>query len=373
MTVCVSPGGRTLSHGEAAATRMLVATVDGVRELTRSGPAEPWREGARALEGHHIGSLVRLTDGKTIFAGAHSGGLWVSHDDGRTWTASDAGIAAEHRHIFTLYARENGGTTTLFAGTQPVALYRSDDLGRTWRELPELRGVGGQDRWTFPAPPHLPHVKYINAHPAEPATLYVCVEQGALLRSRDEGASWSEIASYEEPTDIWHHDVHRIAFSAGDPRDLYLASGEGFYHSTDAGATWSHLTTRHDEVGYPDAFFLDPADERTIYLSGSHLSPDAWLGPDTTTHPGFVRTRDGGRTWERLDAGLPARVGGNFEALAMHVFSGSAAFYAGTAGGEVFASEDRGATWTCAARALPPISKVGHFKKFPASAAGAAR
>ena len=364
MTVCVSPGGRTASRGDAA-LRLLVGTVDGVWELTRSNAGAPWAKGTHALGGSHISALVRLHDGTTVFAGAHSGGLWVSHDDGRTWESAAEGIAPEHRHVFTIYAREQNGATTLFAGTQPVALYRSDDLGRTWRELPALRGVEGQELWTFPAPPHEPHVKYIASHPAEPATLYVCVEQGALLRSRDDGATWSEITSYEAPEDIWHHDAHRVVFAPGDPRELYFTSGEGLYHSADAGATWTHLTTRHDAVGYPDAMFLDPADARTVYLSGSHNSPDAWTNAGVSMHPGFLRSRDGGTTWERLDAGLPDRVGGSFEALAMHDVPGGPAFYAGTVAGEVFASEDRGLTWRCAASGLPPISKVGHYKKFP--------
>lgn len=367
MTVCVSPGGRTASRAAVAATRVLVGTVDGVWELTRPRAGSPWTRSAQTLAGNHISALVRLAGGATMFAGAHSGGLWVSHDDGRTWAPSANGIAPEHRHVFTVYAREHAGTTTLFAGTQPVALYRSDDLGRTWRDLPALRGVGGQERWTFPAPPHEPHVKFVTSHPNEPATLYVCVEQGALLRSADDAASWTEISSYESAADLWHHDAHRIVFDPGDPAQLYFTSGEGCYRSTDAGATWRHLTTRHDAVGYPDALFLDPADSRIVYLSGSHVSPDAWTNADATTHPGFLRSRDGGATWEAVGAGLPDLVGGNFEALAMHDVGARLSFFAGTAAGEVFASDDGGVTWTCAVSGLPPISKVGHYKKLPVS------
>lgn len=364
MTVCVSPGGRTASRG-AAALRLLVGTVDGVCELIRPSAGTPWATGARTLAGSHISALVRLADGATIVAGAHSGGLWVSRDDGRTWASADAGIASEHRHVFTIHARERDGATALFAGTQPVALYRSDDLGRTWRELPALRDVPGQDRWSFPAPPHEAHVKFLTSHPAEPATLYACVEQGALLRSRDDGASWNEISSYAEAGDVWYHDAHRIVFGPSGPHELYFTSGEGLYHSVDAGVSWTHLTRRRDAVGYPDALFLDPSDARTVYLSGSPNSPDAWLEPGVPVHPGFLRSRDGGATWERLDAGLPARVGGTFEALAMHDAAGGPAFYAGTCAGEVFASEDGGHTWRCAAHGLPPVSKVGHYKKFP--------
>jgi ABC-type branched-subunit amino acid transport system substrate-binding protein/photosystem II stability/assembly factor-like uncharacterized protein len=369
VTVCLSPNGRSWSHGKGPALRLLVATVDGVQELTRESQDAEWSTGPNALSGQHIGSLLRLADGKTIFAGAHSGGLFVSHDDARTWQPAMNGIADEHHHVFTLYARERDGATVLFAGTQPVALYRSDDLGRTWTELAALRGVGGQDAWSFPAPPFIAHVKHITSHPVEPSTLYVCVEQGALLRSFDDGASWHEIATYESPEDIWHHDMHRIVFTPSNPRDLYLASGEGLYHSVDAGATWTHLSTRHDRIGYPDALFIDPDDERTIYVAGSETSPDAWTpGPESTAHPGILRSQDCGVSWEELHAGLPEHVGGNIEALALHVSPGAPALFAGTAVGDIFASEDRGETWRHAMSGLPPISKVGHYKKFLATA-----
>jgi ABC-type branched-subunit amino acid transport system substrate-binding protein len=348
---------------------LLVATVDGVWELRRESQDAEWSTGPKTLAGKHIGSLLRLADAKTIFAGAHSGGLFVSHDDALTWQPAMNGIAAEHQHVFTLYAREHDGKTVLFAGTQPVALYRSDDLGRTWTELAALRGVGGQDAWSFPAPPFIAHVKHITSHPAEPSTLYVCVEQGALLRSFDDGATWHEIATYESAEDIWHHDMHRIVFTPSNPRDLYLASGEGLYHSVDAGATWTHLSTRHDRIGYPDALFIDPDDERTLYIAGSETSPDAWTaGPESSAHPGILRSRDCGASWEELHAGLPERVGGNIEALALHSSPRAPAFFAGTAVGEIFASEDRGETWQHAMSGLPPISKVGHYKKFLATA-----
>jgi photosystem II stability/assembly factor-like uncharacterized protein len=370
MSVCISPGGRTLSAGEDAARRIHVATTGGVFTYEREGTDRPWMQTGHALGEHHIGSLVDLPEEGALFAGAHSGGLFASGDAGKTWKRAMHGISPEHEHVFSLAAfrRENG--VELWAGTQPAALYRSVDLGETWTEVPGVRSVPGTDAWNFPVPPFLAHVKNVAIHPAEPAVVYVCVEQGALLKSTDAGASWHEVTSYATAEDRWYHDMHRITISPSDPARLYLTSGEGLYHSTDAGKTWTHLTTRHDRVGYPDAFFLDPQDERTIYMAGSGLSPDAWTaGADTSARAAVLRSVDAGATWTPLHEGFAEPIRGNFEAMSMHRWGEHIAFYTGTAVGELFERAGREAPWQRIAADLPPVSKVGHYKKFYAAAA----
>jgi photosystem II stability/assembly factor-like uncharacterized protein len=321
------------------------------------------------LSGHHIGALVHLADEGLLFAGAHSGGLFVSSDGGRTWDRAMDGIRAEHEHVFTIAAFATPGGTELWAGTQPAALYRSSDLGRTWTELPGVRTAPGTDAWNFPAPPFIAHVKHIAIHPAQPAVVFVCVEQGALLKSTDAGATWHEITSYVTAEDRWYHDAHRIVFQPSDPARLYFTSGEGLYHSVDAGATWTHLTTRHDRLGYPDALVLDPADERTLYMAGGGASPDAWIaGEAGSARSGILRSTDGGTSWNEIHAGLPQPIRGNFEAMSLHQWPAHVSLYAATALGDVFERADRGAAWQCMATGLPPISKVGHYKKLVGAA-----
>jgi len=361
---CVSPGGAGYSNGDGAATKLAVATIDGVWQLHRLSPEDPWIVAAQSLSGHHIGSLVYVPERDLLFAGAHSGGLFASADRGRTWAPAMHGIAEAHQHVFTIAAQQRAGGTVLWAGMQPPALYRSDDFGRTWVERPGIRNVPGTAAWNFPAPPFVAHVKYIAVHASDPHTLYVCVEQGALLKSTDDGVTWRELAGYASPEDIWHHDAHRIVFHREDAADLYFTSGEGLYRSTDAGESWTHLTTRHDRIAYPDAIFLDPDDERIVYIAGAASSPDAWSGGEKASANACVlRSRDAGHSWEQLDDGLPQPMRGNIEALTMHCWHSNVAFYAGSALGEVFASENRGESWELVTAALPPISKVGHYKK----------
>jgi photosystem II stability/assembly factor-like uncharacterized protein len=176
------------------------------------------------------------------------------------------------------------------------------------------------------------------------------------------------VTSYATADDRWYHDAHRIVFRPSDPSSIYLTSGEGLYHTTDAGQTWSHLTTRHDRVGYPDALFLDPDDERIITMAGSGRSPDAWIaGDDTSAGAGILRSTDAGASWTELHDGLTQPIRGNFEAMSMHHHHSHLALYAGTAVGEVFERPERDAPWTRIAADLPPVSKVGHYKKLVAT------
>jgi photosystem II stability/assembly factor-like uncharacterized protein len=359
-----------MSSSDDVARRIHVATTGGVLTYERAAANTPWARTGQTLEEHHIGSLVDVPEAGVLFAGAHSGGLFASRDAGKTWNRAMDGISPEHEHVFTLAAFRRGGGIELWAGTQPAALYRSVDLGQTWTEVPGVRSVPGTDAWNFPVPPFLAHVKNVAIHPDEPSVIYVCVEQGALLKSTDAGTSWREVTSYATAEDRWYHDAHRITISASDPARLYFTSGEGLYRSTDAGETWTHLTTRHDRVGYPDAFFLDPHDERTIYMAGSGLSPDAWTaGADTSARPGMLRSVDAGETWTEMHDGFAVPIRGNFEAMSLHRWGDRIALYTGTAVGELFERADRDAPWVRIAADLSPVSKVGHYKKFYAAAA----
>ncbi|MDP6173260.1 MAG: hypothetical protein QGF09_03735 [Rhodospirillales bacterium] len=192
-TAYLLPNGESLTTGEGPALSLQVATVEGVVTLNRPDPEAPWVQTEHLLADRHIGSLLMEPGSGRLFAGAHAwGGLWVS-DDGRgaAWRPLDQGL--DRPHICTLAARRLAGKVTLFLGASSAPLYRSEDLGESWTEITSLLEVPDTDKWTFPPPPHIPHVKFINFHPGDPQTLFVGVEQGGLFKSTDDGESWTPI------------------------------------------------------------------------------------------------------------------------------------------------------------------------------------
>lgn len=363
MVVCLSPDGPPQQSAPRPPTGLLVGTLWGITRLERPAPEAPWRLAGHTLSGYHISALLYEPRYGGLFATTHNGGLFFSPDGGTTWERRTTGLA--HDHVWTLACRERAGTVELFAGTQPAHLYRSRDYGATWEEITSLLAVPGQDRWLFPPPPHQPHVKTIAFDPTDPRVLYVGIEQGALLRSADDGATWQELDAYYQPTDLFYKDIHRIVVSPRDPRRLYLATGDGLYVSADAGATWEHLCPPHGSlIGYPDGLVVLPDDDRTLFMAGGAAAPPEWRRTGTA-NACVGRSRDGGRTWERVDLGVPLPLRANIEALSLCVWPGGASLFAGTTDGDLFASDDRGATWRPIARGLAPVSQSSHYRDLP--------
>ena len=90
-----------------------------------------------------------------------------------------------------------GGRTTLFAGAAPAALYTSYDLDESWEEVKAIQDVPGSGDWTFIPPPlTLLMLKHVVFHPNELTLIFVLIEQGALLKTIDDGSSFVEIDSY---------------------------------------------------------------------------------------------------------------------------------------------------------------------------------
>jgi hypothetical protein len=71
-------------------------------------------------------------------------------------------------------------------------------------------------------------------------------------------------------------------------------------------------------------------------------------------------TGNGGKTWKRLDAGLPdAQAWWTVKRQAMCADGADpVGLYFGTTSGELWASRDQGERWTCIARHLPEIYAV---------------
>lgn len=362
-TSYLSPNGANRLQGSEAPRRLVAATLEGVVTLERSGPGDAWATTARSLNERHVGALVYEPVSGKLFAGAHAnGGMWVSDDGaGANWRAISQGI--DRPHIYSLTARAIGDAVTLFAGTSPAGLYRSDDLGQNWSEIPSIHAVPDTDKWTFPPPPHIPHVKDIVIDPDVPTTLYVLVEQGALLKSTDDGVTWTELAAYSDPDEVAYRDVHRLLISGNDTNLMYLASGEGLYRSRDGGARWQHLTQRGDRMGYPDFLFFEPGDDATIYMGGSHLNPGAWFQAGKAESC-ILRSTDAGDSWLELNNGMPDPVIGAFEAMSMYTWPGGMLLSVGTATGEIYTSEDGGAGWTLVGENVTPIAKDDHHMPF---------
>ena len=356
MPIGLSHGGTTIYSSPSLSNEVLVGTREGVVTIARAG--SEWKVAHRAITDKHISAIVKEPESGLTFAGAFHGSVYVSKDDGKTWEARANGMT--QNNIYSLAVRRMNSRVRVFAGTEPAHLFVSDDLGLNWTEIPSLRSVPSVPKWSFPAPPHIGHVKHINFDPEDSKTIYASVEVGGLLRSTDGGNHWEEFPSLYE-------DVHRLMIHPSNPKFLYGVTGRGLYVSPDEGATWEQWTRREDEIGgYPDGFVFRPSDPKSILMTAAHDAPGTWR----TTHfagARISRSKDGGRTWEILHNGLPDRLQASIEAFCLEEADDSTAVFAATTSGEIFCSSDMGDGWEKVITGLPPISKAGHYRNLVAA------
>ena len=182
--------------------------------------------------------------------------------------------------------------TTELAGTEPARVYRTSDGGRSWQELDGITQIPGHEQWYLPYSPRAGAAR--NAL-VSGDRLLVAVEVAGLLRSDDGGRTW-----VCEPI-VGDEDVHHLAGHPED-RDLVFASlgsasltqrgGQhgGIARSRDGGRTWEKV-----ETDYTRAAIVPPA-RPDLVLAGPALR----VGREGR----IVVSADGGDRWEPAGHGI---------------------------------------------------------------------
>jgi len=128
-----------------------------------------------------------------------------------------------------------------------------------------------------------------------------------VYRSRDGGASWENLGLKESE----HIGMIRI-----DPRDsdtvyvaaqgpLWRSGGDrGLYKTTDGGASWERILHVSDDTGISE-IHLDPRDPDTLYASAYQRRRHVWTLIDGGPESGIYKSTDGGRSWRKINKGLP--------------------------------------------------------------------
>jgi photosystem II stability/assembly factor-like uncharacterized protein len=344
MMILLSAGGDNSVRHAAPSDSLLVGTADGVWRLDRAANGD-WSVGHRALQGCFVSALTKLEDGALI-AGIHGVGFARSDDGGTRWRWTNAGLT--QFDVWCVRAWRLDGRELVFGGTMPAHLFVSEDGGGHWSELDALTRAKSAPKWFFPPAPRLGHVKDIVVQNGR--DLLVGIEVGALLRSRDQGGSFADLPIDPDPSEV---DLHRIAVHPDRPDRIICSSGFGMFTSEDGGATWARGTL--PEIDYPDALVLHPDEPDTLFVAGAVGWPPHWykLGRSRTK---IARSRDGGRTWERLLGGLPDGQRAIFGGMTIEAWDGGYAVFAADTDGQLFESRDGGDSWHMIAE-VGPVSK----------------
>jgi photosystem II stability/assembly factor-like uncharacterized protein len=136
--------------------------------------------------------------------------------------------------------------------------------------------------------------------PGQDDTYYFGAVAGGMWKTTDGGLNWRPLwDKFPEASP----SVGAIAIAPSDPNVIYVGTGEacirgnivmgnGVYKSTDAGKTWKFAGLRDTySIG---RMIVDPKDPNIVYVAALGHP----FGPNTTR--GIFRSRDGGKTWQRV-------------------------------------------------------------------------
>jgi photosystem II stability/assembly factor-like uncharacterized protein len=364
-----------------SSVRVLVGTRKGAFVLTADGTRRDWTIDGPHFPGWEIYHLKGSpVDPNRIYASQCS--AWFgqvvhrSDDGGKTWETvgnefAYDGVPATHQwydgtpHPWE-FARvwhlepSPSERDTVYAGVEDAALFRSSDGGATWTELSGLRTHSTGAAWQPGAGGMCLHT--ILHDPTDERRMYVAISAAGAFRTEDGGLTWRPINKGLRSEQIPDadaevgHCVHRIALHPAKPRTLYMQKHWDVMRSDDGGDSWREVSGNlPTDFGFP--IEVHAHEPQTVYVVP--ITSDS----HRFTYEGKLRvyrSRTGGDEWEPLTKGLPQRdcyVNVLRDASAVDTLD-ECGIYFGTTGGQVYVSPDAGESWAPIVRDLPAVLSV---------------
>lgn len=204
--------------------------------------------------------------------------------------------------------------------------------------------------------------------PGDPTTVYVATGTGGIFKTTDAGTNWKPI--FDRQNTI---SVGDIALEPGNPDVIWVGTGEsntrnsisygdGVYKSTDGGRNWQHMGLKDSDT--ISKVIVHPKDPDTVYVAAVGHT---W-GPNEER--GVFMTDDGGKTWKKTlyidefhgasDLEIDPRNPNILYAGMWYFQRRPWTFTSGSEKGGVFRSTDGGRTWKKLDKGLPKlIGRVG--------------
>jgi hypothetical protein len=285
----------------AESLRYYIAHNGGMKLMeNRSGALQTVGEffAGKTLE-HLIGCKKKP---QVVFAAVAFDGGYRSEDAGKSWTKIMEGDV----RTFTVDPHDE---RVVYMGMGPIRLLRSEDNGNTWEPLDGMLAIPEEAKKKWDVPPRLrgiefPHVRHIFIHPDDPNRIYVLLEHGGVLMSRDRGKTW-----YDRSIGIGYVDMHYIENYPGSKERYYVSSARGFYRSDNSGEHWRRVENGmpwgYTELhSYSHEWHFLPGDPPRMVLCGGKGSPGVWSREKIHPHGCILLSDDAGENWRVSTEGL---------------------------------------------------------------------
>ncbi len=263
--------------------------------------------------GNRVSAVVGIPGNPHVyFAGAASGGIWKTEDEGIRWRP----IFDDHEvQSIGALAVAPSDHNVIWAGTGEAfirsnisignGIYKSTDGGSTWKHM-GLEKTGRIGR--------------ILIHPTDPDRVFAAAlghcygpqaERG-IFRTSDGGETWENVLFVDENTGcsdiamdsnnprilfagMWQLEIHTWGRESGGP-------GSGLHKSNDGGTTWEKI----EGQGLPQspvgkiALAMAPNDSNRIYALIETGDGVPWKGQETASGV-LWRSDDGGENWKLVN------------------------------------------------------------------------
>ncbi|HUP21126.1 MAG TPA: exo-alpha-sialidase, partial [Gemmatimonadota bacterium] len=296
-------------------TVVWAGTVKGLYGFESDGDRRDWTVTGPLLPEWEVSAILTDPDDPDHLMVGTSHFVWgttlrETRDSGETWTEillRDPEEPAEHplKRVWQIVRGPEPGM--LYAGVEDAALYRSDDDGATWRELTGLTSHPSRPNWNPGAGGLCLHTILID--PADPARMWVGISAVGVFATADGGETWT-------------------AMNRGLPP-------MGSTGSSDEDA----MFCIHKIVQDPDA----PG--RLFMQFHAHT-----MTPDQTRSSGVFRKESGTDEWTAIDGEIPLKFGfpiamsGKGELFVMPLLGDDNRVFDGGVP-RVWRSTDRGESW----------------------------
>ncbi len=341
------------------ATILYLATEEGLFTV-RGEQDRDWKVEHRSLEDWAVPKIaVSPSQPNRLFAGTRGDGVWVSEDLGKSWKKPCYGKPGPGKvRCVTVDPRDSN---TVYAGTEPIDVFVSRDAAKSWQRLESVWNIPYVASVDYPVSTVEPHVRDITIDPKDSNTIYAALQVGFMLKSSDGGKSWKLLNRGLDA------DVHTIVIDPSNPKALFIATGghdyrkgvapgRALYKSADGGETWQPTAMNFPQE-YSVPLVMHPKDPDVLFSALANGQPGQWRKRQTGAESLLIRTKDGGKKWERLNGSL-SEISKNFaEAIAIDEESPDR-IYAALRSGDLYSSGDGGDHWTRLDAKVPSVSDM---------------
>lgn len=220
-----------------------------------------WRSIGPAIMGGRIADVEGVPgDPNVVYVASASGGLWKTTNGGIRWTPiferqgtisiGDIALAPGNPDVVWVGTGESNTRNSVSFGD---GVYKSNDGGKTWQHM----GLKESER-----------ISAIAIHPQNPDIVYI----GALGH----------------------------AFGPNEERGVFM--------TTDGGKTWTKTLYIDNQHGVAD-LDIDPSNPNILYAGMWSFERKPWTHRSGSEKGGVYKSIDGGRTWKKLENGLPKLMG----------------------------------------------------------------